>query len=372
MTPVLHAAWAWLAAHPATAATAGAAGTVVLWLTARLLRKAGTAAVLRIVTLPAVLLWEGQGLYRVGLRIHAPRSLALILAAITSLALLTFAAYAEKHYREHHRLGPNGRRMWWVAAAEGVVVAANAASLPELGLRIVLPLLSVLVWQAPYLPAEPGGEQTRTGGWVWTPRRIGIALGLLAATDADLRTVHAERHIRRLVAHGHGYHDGPRVFRAWHRWWFSRLMRVTTDEMLAETRRRVGRARTGLAEVASGDQSRDRPRTGPADVPQPGPGTVPGTIPATGPGTGTGTTPAPAPERAPKPLRKPTPARVKKMTPDELAPFVAEILGTDPVPTRTAIMDAFHVGAAKANDILSILKDPGAEIIPLAANGDPR
>ncbi len=359
---------AWFQAHQAAYIAAAVLASALVLAGARLLRSARLASILRTVTLPLVLLWEAQGLYRVGLRIHAPVSMALILAAITSAALLTSAAYAEQSQQKHGRLGTPGRLMWVIAVFEAAVVAANSQSPAEFALRIVLPLLSVIVFKLPYLVDPADDKQQRPGSWVWTPRRIGVALGLLDATAGDLRTVQSERHVRRLVAHALGYHDGPAVFRWWHRRRFTRLMRMATEPMLDETVQRIERVRSGLSRVAppkpsgspsgspSGESSGD-PSGNPSETP---PEVASGKTSETASETTAGTVPKPAPKRP----RKPTPAQARKMTAEDLALVAADLLGPDP--SKQAVMRELHVGAPKAAAILDVLRDPGAEIIPLA------
>lgn len=244
--------WSWVQAHGTALLTAAGAVLIAVVIAAVFLvaRRAPLASVLRGVAIPLVLLWEAQGVYGVALRLHAVHELAYAFAGVMSAVLLGLASYADKHFKEHGNLGPNGRRMWYVAVFMGAVVAANAGSLTGVGLRLLLPLFSLVMFQAPYLPDEPAGHKAKQGTWRITPRRIAVSLGLIDPADTDLSAVHAERTIRLLTRHAAGYHRGLKPLRRWHGWRFERLALMADDTMIAEAALRVRRVHEGLASTA--------------------------------------------------------------------------------------------------------------------------
>jgi hypothetical protein len=280
MFPTLLRDWMWIQSHgaPLTAALVAVLALAAMWRSARPLRqhrRGSWARVLRAVAIPLVLLWESQGLFLLAMKVHAPRDMAYVLAGVTSAVVLTFAAYADEHFKRHGNLGPAGRWMWYVAAPMGLVVAANSRTLAEAGLRIVLPLLSVAAFAAAYVPDEPEGRKHAQGSWRLTPRRAAVALGLIDPADTDLISVHAERRIRQLTAHASGYHRGARALRWWHGWRFERLTLMADDAMVAEAARRVKRVHTGLAATAPEPAPEGTPEVAAGGTPQGTPGGTP-------------------------------------------------------------------------------------------------
>lgn len=353
----------WIQQHPAAAAAAAGALLLLLLAGAWTARRRSIARVLRAIALPGVLAWEAQGLYRLGLdRIHAPVTMALVLAGITSITLLTFAAFADEHHRKHQNLGPSGRRMWWVAAPMGVIVALNSASPAEALLRIILPLLSVLIWRAAYLPDEPGGARARAGQSRLAPRRIAAAIGLIDPSDDDLSAIARERLTRRLVTHALGTESGSRWRRDLHRRRFARAVRIADDAMLAEVAARVRRVHDGLSRCLPAAPPRTVPGASPAPVPEHAPERSPGHDPGHPPAA-TG-----APSRARRradsgPALKLPPGKSRTMTPDDLAPHVRAMIarhGRGAV-TIGRIKQDLSVGTAKATRALAIATAGGGD-----------
>ena len=358
--------WAWLQSHSAVLALGIAACLVPLVIAAiwHAGRKGSLARALRSVAIPLVLLYEAQGLYLLCLRVRVPRDLAYVLAGMTCAVVLTFAAFAHEHHKKHGNLGANGRMMWYVAVPMGLVVAANSASPAEVGLRIILPLLSVAAFRAAYVPDEPGGQRHQGGSWRLTPRRIGVAAGLIDPADTDLTAVHAEHRVRQLTAHAAGYHRGARVLRRWHGWRFGRLTLLADDAMITEAARRVRRAHLGLASTAPGtagtaaEQGAGNSAENSAENPS-GPAAE---------NRARKSAENPAEQGAEQSPRKPTRPQAKKMTGADLAPYVGTLLDADPELTQTAVMDDLHVGIGKAREALRLAK-AARVVVPIGKHG---
>ncbi|HZM83031.1 MAG TPA: hypothetical protein VFC19_45520 [Candidatus Limnocylindrales bacterium] len=234
-------AW-WQANWPMLRVPVGAVlALVLLVLLARRVRTSGVSAVAASIATPLVLAWEAQGVFTLARMMGVPVAPAVVLSGVTGAVLVTLASRAHEHYKRHNTLGPNGRLVWVVATPMGLVVALSAHSLAEGALRIILPLLAATVWWSQYLPDEPHGitGTQRRGTWRWTPRRIGVTLGLLDPTDMDLDQVHAERQVRRLTATAHKLHHGGRIWRGLRAARLRRLGLLATAEMVAEVARRV-------------------------------------------------------------------------------------------------------------------------------------
>lgn len=342
--------WSWALAHAVTLVIAAGTGLLalilaVIWLAAR---RGSLAKALRAVAIPLVLLYEGQGLFKVTLRVGVPRDLAYILSGVACAVVLTFAAYAHEHHKRNGTLGPNGRMMWYVAIPMGLIVAANSSSPAEAGLRLVLPLLSVMAFRAAYVPDEPAGVTAKQGSWRLTPRRLGVALGLVDPADTDLVTVHAERAIRLLTRHAAGYHRGVKALRGWHGWRFERLALMATDEMISEAASRVRRVHEGLAGTAPGEPGGVSGKTAEKDAER-APGTAAEKPVQKAPQNTAG---KPAEQAA----RKPTKAQAKKMSGTDLAAYVGTMLEASPGLTQQAVMGELHVGIGKAREALRVAK----------------
>lgn len=352
----------WMHAHLAALMTAAGTVLVVLVLAAvwRTYKRASLAAGLRRLAIPLVLLWEAQGLYGVALRVGAAPELAYVLAGVTCAVILTFAAYAHEHYKKHETLGPCGRMMWYVAIPMGLIVAANATSLAGIGLRVVLPLLSVMAFRAPYLPDEPVGQAARQGSWRLTPRRLGVSLGLLDPSAADLTTVHAERRIRQLTLHAAGYHRGARVLRSWHGWRLERLALTATDDMLDQARQRVQRVHSAITATDPEKAASDR-TSGTADA---APGTVRTVAPSASVAPDGKADRAALREPVRPVVRKPSREAARKMSAEQLAPYVGTLLEADPDLTKTRVMELVHVGPPKADEALRIARRTRMAALP--------
>ncbi len=239
------AVMAWWAAYwptlrlPAAIVLAGVL-LILLWRKARHSR---LSMVVGNIAAPLVLVWEAQGVFELARLMKVPTPMALVLSGVGAAVLITVAARAHEHWKRYGNLGPNGRLLWRIAVPMGVVVALSASSLAEAAARIALPVLAATVVMSRYLPDEPEGQprQQQRGTWRWTPRRVGVALGLLDPTDADLSQVHAERQIRRLTETAHKLHHGTGKGLL-HRMRAARLRRLgllATPEMVAEVQRRI-------------------------------------------------------------------------------------------------------------------------------------
>jgi hypothetical protein len=240
--------WAWMQQHATLTAVIALAALLALLALTHLARAAGrhlrhltVATVVRAIATPTTLLWEAQGTYRLATTIHVPHDIALIGAGLTSSVLVALAASAHQHHQRHHTLGPCGRYTWYVAIPMGLVVSLSEPTVMGKAIRIILPLLAVLLWYSQYVPDEPAGASVRRGSWRWTPRRVGVVLGLLDPTDVDLVDVHTRLRVATLTRHGNGLHHGPAWLRAWHGARLRRAALGATDRQVAEAQRNVTR-----------------------------------------------------------------------------------------------------------------------------------
>lgn len=237
----------WISDLPDTARAAliPAAGLValaVLVLIWRSLRKqaADTLAVRVAVLLASA--FSAQGMYEVATtKLHLPPYLAAGLFAVAEMGMLASAVRAHRFYERTGQLGPHARFVWAIAVAAGVIVSLNAHSPSEYFLRLLMPLLVAGLWRMGYVAEEVRAKAADAITLRWTPRRLGILLGIIEPGERDLATVNAERQRRQMIAHAHAFHRGSLLLGAWHASRLRKLALMATDDTIAEVQRSVDR-----------------------------------------------------------------------------------------------------------------------------------
>lgn len=212
-----------------------------------------------------VLAFSAEGMFEVAReRLGLPVKLAALLFIVAEAAMVAAATRAHKHWKRLGVLGPNGRMVWWIAIPAGVIVGLNGKSLVEVLLRFGLPLLAAGLWWMGYQPDEPPGDsngpgarRAKSGRWRWTPRRIGVHLGLIDPTDADLNQVHAERLTRRMVSLDRKRSNGASWLRGRRTARLEKLSELATPEMVAEAALRRQRSRNIVSLMAADPRKPD-------------------------------------------------------------------------------------------------------------------
>lgn len=196
------------------------------------------AAVLVAVALSAEGMWEaateGMGL--------KPWQ-ALLVFAFAELAMLRAARRARNSADKGESTGWQGPLVWVIAIGAGVVAATNAPNVTEGIIRVGAPLLVAAQWWGDLaeLLKERRGDKVQRSSWIWTPRRIGIELGLIQAGETDLAAVDRNRRIHRLTVTSHRLHHGMRWLAGVRRARLRRLALRADDDMVTEAQRRVAR-----------------------------------------------------------------------------------------------------------------------------------
>lgn len=178
---------------------------------------------------------------------------ALLLFAFAELAMLRAARRAKAKVEKGDRPGQYGLLVWIIAAGAGLAAASASANKTEVLIRVGAPLLVAAQWWVDLmeimretLDAEDEDEAKRRrarqrSSFRWTPRRIGIHLGLIEPGEQDLVTVDRDRRINQLTVTAHRLHHGsPRLAR-WRRARLRRLALRADDQMVVETQQRVAR-----------------------------------------------------------------------------------------------------------------------------------
>lgn len=249
-------AWTWITTNGQTAAAlAGVAiGLLAVLLLWRAFRRGGVVTVANLLAAPLVLGWEAEGMFEVVHEwMNLPIPVALVGAGMTSMVTVAIGARAHAHFQEHGTLGPNGRTVWYIALPIGGIVAAASDSLPEAGMRIIVPILGATLWWSAYRPDEEDGERRKRGGsWVWTPRRIAVRLGWISPDPDDIVTLAHDRGVRRLVRAQYALRYGWFGPRSWRASRVRRVARDVTEEMAKAAYEQMRRIELVVAMTAPG------------------------------------------------------------------------------------------------------------------------
>ncbi len=127
---------------------------------------------------------------------------ALLLFAFAELAMLRAARRARGKVDAGKRPGIYGTMVWSIAIAAGLIAGLNAPSASEFLVRALAPSLVAAQWFADLVDElrEKEGVEHQASAWIWTPRRVGIQLGLLKpGAGDDLKEVLRQRNIDRMV-----------------------------------------------------------------------------------------------------------------------------------------------------------------------------
>ncbi|TDC81920.1 hypothetical protein E1193_13540 [Micromonospora sp. KC606] len=130
--------------------------------------------------------------------------------------------------------------VWAVAAGSGIVASTASGSLPEFLLRLFAPAVGAGIWWMGITADKPAG-QAQVTSWIWTPRRIGIWLGLVRPGKQDLEQVDRDRRIDAITVTAHRLHHGSKRLAGWRKAKLRRLALQADDSMVAEAQRRVAR-----------------------------------------------------------------------------------------------------------------------------------
>lgn len=156
------------------------------------------------------LAWSAQGMWDTGVHAYGvPWQIASVLFIVFEAMLVSQMMKAHEYRTDRRRRPRFVRAVWVIASVMGLVVAFGEG-LSQAPLRLAVPLLVAYGWWLD-LTADDDPDERPATAWRWTPRELGLALGLLRITDADQRDPSAaeraylERRITRLafaVQHG--------------------------------------------------------------------------------------------------------------------------------------------------------------------------
>lgn len=172
---------AWLLAPAALAVLVVAGLLLRRWTRGR--------TVARIVTTLATVLglgWSAQGMWDAAVnRYGVAVQVASILFVVFEAMMISQMLRAHEYRADRARRARFIRAVWVIAVIMALVVAwaEGAAQAP---LRLSVPLLVAFSWYMD-LTADDDPDGKLDTSWRWTPREVGLRLGLLRITDADRR-----------------------------------------------------------------------------------------------------------------------------------------------------------------------------------------
>lgn len=187
------------------------AAGIALTLLALLARRIGRHNLAGRVTAVAAALglgWSAQGMWDTAVHhYHQDVIVASVLFAVFEAMLIAKMLRAHQYRTDLVRRAKPVRAVWTIATVMGLVVALGEgwAQAPA---RLAIPLLVAYGWYTD-LTADDDPATALATSWRWTPRRLGLALGLLEPGARDARTIDRDRLRDRLTRMAFRIHHAP-------------------------------------------------------------------------------------------------------------------------------------------------------------------
>lgn len=240
--------WLILAAAIATAA-------LVVYAIVKAIRSKQRSRIVDIVTALVVLAWTSEGLWEVARhRLDLPPAFASMTFFVFEAMMISSGIQAEEHRRRYGTPGRAGMFVWVIALAMAVVVGANAGSLVEGILRVLLPLLVAGRWwvgitaprdsDTPEILARRADEEHRRAAtWAITPRTLLVRLGWMRPRAQTTTEAEREYRLRRMVVHADRLQSDPdSLAGAWAARRLRRLARQASEGDVTDVVDQVSRA----------------------------------------------------------------------------------------------------------------------------------
>lgn len=245
-------------------AAVGAAAWAALLVLAWLLRRKGRDKLSSRVTAAATLLglgWSAQGMWDTAVNhYHQDVVVASILFVVFEAMLAARMLKAHQYRADRSRRSRHVASVWTIAIIMAVVVALGEGA-EQAPARLAIPLLVAYGWYVD-LTADDDPATKPKASLRWTPRRLGLLIGMLEPEARDAQTIDRDRlrgRIVRLAFRGH--HGAPwlnDVLRRPVR--LQRLLTVADDADVAEVRARLARSLVALMPAAKPVHREPEPR----------------------------------------------------------------------------------------------------------------
>lgn len=224
------------------ATVAGVAGLLGLAWIARRVGRGGLATNITNLAAFLGLTWSATGMYEVAVTKYGQdRIVSAMICAVFEVILLSRMLKAKQYREDLPRRSKHVSAVWTIAVIMALVVALGEG-LVQAPARLSIPLLVTYGWWVDLTSADDPDEKLNTS-WIWTPRAIGIRLGLLRAGAKDAHQVDHDNRVAKLRTLARRIETSPafvnvalgRVNR------LAALEISSTDEMIAAARESLAR-----------------------------------------------------------------------------------------------------------------------------------
>lgn len=141
--------------------------------------------------------WSAEGMWETATeRYHVKTVIAAVLFIVFESMMVSQMLRAYRYRLDRARRGRYVRAVWVIAVVMGVIVSL-AEGWAQAPLRLAIPLLVAYSWWLG-LTSDDDPRQRMVSSWRWTPRRIGLELGLLDEGAQDARAINRDRLTRRI------------------------------------------------------------------------------------------------------------------------------------------------------------------------------
>lgn len=228
----------------------GAGIVAALILLALLLRRLGQRGLSTAVTGVATILglgWSAQGMWDTAVHEYQQDVVVASVLFVVFEAMQVARMLKAAQYRADPARRTKHVRAVWVIAVIMAAVVALGEGWTQAPARLAIPLLVAYGWWTD-LTADDDPAQKMATSLRWTPRRIGLAIGMLEPEQRDARTIDTDRLRDRMTTLAFRLHHGTTllndVFRRDIR--LSRLKTLAAPADLDEVRRRLAQMSVDL------------------------------------------------------------------------------------------------------------------------------
>lgn len=182
-------------------AVAGVALVAALLVLAWLLRRKGRPKLARRITAAATLLglgWSAQGMWDTAVHhYHQDVAVASVLFVVFEAMLTARMLKAHEHRANFRQRAKHVRSVWVIASVMAAVVALGEGW-QQAPARLAIPLLVAYGWYVDLTADDDPDEKPKTS-FRWTPRRLGLWIGMLEPGAKDAQTIDRDRLRARLT-----------------------------------------------------------------------------------------------------------------------------------------------------------------------------
>lgn len=228
--------------------------------------------------------WSSQGMWETATRRYGVVPLlAAVLFFVFESMMVAQMLRAYRYRDDRPRRGRYVRAVWVIAALMGCIVAL-AEGWAQAPLRLAIPLLVAYTWWLG-LTSDDDPTEKLASSWRWTPRRIGLELGLLDEGAQDARAINRGRLTRRIRSLTFADRWGSPVVGTFtrRRERLARMLLIADDAIIADVENALARAARIMDDQPIPDQS--APEKHPIDD-QPEPPVIVKPVPAKAPPDG--------------------------------------------------------------------------------------